>query len=226
MNRLPINHSEFIIYTDSNGAVKVDVFLRNDTLWLSQKAMADLFAVGIPAISKHIKNIFKTEELIEEEVVSILENTTKHGAIKDKTQKKKTKYYNLDVIIAVGYRINSKQATQFRIWASKILKEYIIKGYVLNDELLKQGRKVFDKDYFNELLERVRSIRASERRIYQKITDIFAECSIDYNSESEITKQFYASVQNKFHYAITGETAAEIIYKRANRYRNNMGLTS
>ena len=226
MEEISSLHRNFILYTDAGGNVKVEVFLQNETLWLTQKAMAELFGVGVPAITKHLKNIFLSEELIEKEVVSILEITTQHGAVKGKTQTHKVKFYNLDAIIAVGYRVNSKQATQFRIWATKVLKEYIIKGFVLDDERLKQGSKLFGKDYFDELLERVRSIRASERRIYQKITDIFAECSIDYNKESEITKEFYATVQNKFHYAITEQTAAEIIYKRADRQLPNMGLTT
>jgi hypothetical protein len=222
----PENRKNFILYTDVNGDVKVDVLLQGETLWMTQKGMAELFNVGIPAISKHLQNIFKSKELEEKEVVSILEITTKHGAIEGKTQTKKVKFYNLDAIIAVGYRVNSKRATQFRIWATKVLREYIIKGFVLDDERLKQGSKIFGKDYFDELLERVRSIRASERRIYQKITDIFAECSIDYDKNSEITKEFYATVQNKFHYAITGQTAAEIIYKRADKSLPNMGLTT
>ncbi len=188
--------------------------------------MAELFGVGVPAISKHLKKIFETEELVEKEVVSILEITTQHGAIKGKTQTKPVAYYNLDAIIAVGYRVNSRQATKFRIWANKILKEYIIKGFVLDDVRLKQAKAVFGKDYFDELLERVRSIRTSERRIYLKITDLFAECSIDYDKDSEITKEFYATVQNKFHYAITGQTAAEIIYARADKDKPNMGLTT
>ena len=226
MEEISSLHRNFILYTDAGGNVKVEVFLQNETLWLTQKAMAELFGVGVPAIAKHLKNIFSSGELNEKEVVSILEITTQHGAIKGKIQTNKVKFYNLDAIIAVGYRINSKQATQFRIWATKVLKEYIIKGFVLDDERLKQGSKVFGKDYFDELLERVRSIRASERRIYQKITDIFAECSIDYNKESEITKEFYATVQNKFHYAITVRTAAEIVYRRADRQLPNMGLTT
>ncbi|MCF6239792.1 MAG: virulence RhuM family protein [Bacteroidales bacterium] len=226
MNNLPENRKDFILYTDANGNVKVEVFLQNETLWLTQKAMSELFGVGVPAIAKHLKNIFESGELNEKEVVSILEITTQHGAIKGKTQTNKVKFYNLDTIIAVGYRVNSRQATQFRIWATKVLREYIIKGFVLDDERLKQGSRIFGKDYFDELLERVRSIRASERRIYQKITDIFAECSIDYDKHSEITQEFYATVQNKFHYAITGQTAAEIIHTRADKTLPNMGLTT
>lgn len=215
----------FIIYTDQNEDVKLKVFIKDETIWATQKQMAELFGVKIPAISKHLKNIFESEELDENVVISILENTTQHGAIEGKTQTKQVKYYNLDAIIAVGYRVNSKRATQFRIWATKVLREFIVKGFVLDDDRLKQG-KYFEKDYFDELLERIRSIRASERRIYQKITDIFAECSIDYDPKSEITKNFYANIQNKFHYAITGKTAAEIIYEKADKNKPNMGLTS
>ncbi|RLC52854.1 MAG: hypothetical protein DRZ79_00445 [Candidatus Cloacimonadota bacterium] len=218
---MELQSNNFILYTDENGNVKVEVFLRDETIWLTQKAMAELFGVQKAAVSKHLKNIFASGELNEKVVVSILETTTKHGAIAGKTQNKATKFYNLDAIIAVGYRINSKRATQFRIWATKVLREYMIKGFVLDDERLKQAKTVFGKDYFDELLERVRSIRASERRIYQKITDIFAECSIDYNKDSEITQEFYATVQNKFHFAITGQTAAEIIYNRANKVEDN-----
>lgn len=217
---------EIVIYTDNTGNVKVEAYVKNETIWLTQKAMSELFGVGVPAISKHLKNIFETEELNEKEVVSILEITTQHGAIKGKTQTKPVLYYNLDAIIAVGYRVNSRQATKFRIWATNVLKEYIIKGFVLDDDRLKQAKTVFGKDYFDELLERVRSIRASERRIYQKITDIFAECSIDYDANSQITKNFYATVQNKFHYAITGQTAAEIIYNKVDAGKMNMGLTT
>ena len=209
----------FIIYTDQNENVKLKVFIKDETIWATQKQMAELFGVQRPAITKHLKNIFKSGELDESSVSSILEHTAADG------KKYQTKYYNLDAIIAVGYRVNSKRATQFRIWATKVLREFIIKGFVLDDERLKQG-KYFEKDYFDELLERVRSIRASERRIYQKITDVFAECSIDYDPKSEITRNFYANIQNKFHYAITGKTAAEIIYEKANKYKLNMGLTT
>ncbi len=217
---------DIIIYTDDTGQVKVEAYVQAETIWLTQKTMAELFGVGVPAISKHLKKIFETKELIEKEVVSILEITTQHGAVKGKTQTKPVAYYNLDAIIAVGYRVNSRQATKFRIWANKVIKEYIIKGFVLDDVRLKQAKAIFGKDYFDELLERVRSIRASERRIYLKITDLFAECSIDYDKDSEITKAFYATVQNKFHYAITGQTAAEIIYARADKDKPNMGLTT
>lgn len=226
MTNIESHNSNFVLYTDDNGEVKVEVFVQDETIWLTQKGMSELFGVGVPAISKHLKNIFETGELIEKEVISILETTTQHGAIKDKTQAHKTTYYNLDAIIAVGYRVNSKRATKFRIWATKILKEYIIKGFAIDDIRLKQAKTVFGKDYFDELLERVRSIRASERRIYLKITDLFAECSIDYDKDSEITIEFYASVQNKFHYAISGKTAAEIIYTRVDKTKPNMGLTT
>ena len=220
---MELQSNNFILYTDENGNVKVEVFLRDETIWLTQKAMAELFGVQKAAISKHLRNIFASGELQKKSTVSILETVQTEG----KRQVKRTlEYYNLDAIIAVGYRINSKRATQFRIWATKVLREYMIKGFVLDDERLKQAKTVFGKDYFDELLERVRSIRASERRIYQKITDIFAECSIDYNKDSEITQEFYATVQNKFHFAITGQTAAEIIYNRADKNKPNMGLTS
>ncbi len=218
--------SNFLIYNTSNNEVKVNVYLEGETVWLTQKAMAELFGVQRPAITKHLKNIFDSQELQEEVVSSILEQTTQHGAIEGKTQDVKTKYYNLDAIISVGYRVNSSKATQFRIWATQILKEFIIKGFVLDDERLKTGQKVFGKDYFKELLQRIRSIRASERRVYQQITDIFAECSIDYDKNAEITKNFFAFIQNKFHYAITGNTAAEIIYKSVDRSKDNLGLTT
>lgn len=188
--------------------------------------MSYLFEVQVPAISKHLKNIFNEGELDESVVISILETTTQHGAIEGKTQTQETQFYNLDAIISVGYRINSVKATHFRIWATKVLKEYMLKGFVLDDERLKQGETLFGKDYFRELLERVRSIRASERRIWQQITDIFAECSIDYDRNSPTTRAFYAMVQNKFHHAITGQTAAEIIYNKADRNKENMGLTT
>lgn len=217
--------TEFLLYTNPNGDVKVEAFLHNENIWLSQKRMAELFGVQRPAITKHLKNIFETGELNEKVVCSILELPTQHGAIKGKMQNIKTKLYNLDAILSVGYRVNSMQATQFRIWASKILKEYIIKGFTMDDERLKNG-KYFGKDYFRELLERVRSIRTSERRIYLQITDIFAECSIDYNRNSQIAKDFFATVQNKFHFAVTKQTAAEIVYKKANAKKEAMGLLS
>lgn len=215
--------TEFLLYTAPSGDIKVEVFLHDETLWLTQERMAELFGVQRPAITKHLKNIFDDGELDENVVSSILEHTTLHGAIEGKTQTQKVKYYNLDAVIAVGYRVNSKKATQFRIWATTILKEYIIKGFAMDDERLKNGG-FFGKDYFKELLDRVRSIRASERRIYQQITDIFAECTIDYDPKSEITQNFYAMVQNKFHYAITGQTAAEIVYESVDKNKPFMGL--
>jgi hypothetical protein len=199
--------------------VKVEVILNNETVWLSQKSIAQLFGVNVPAISKHLKNIFDNGELVENSVVSILETTAEDG------KNYQVMYFNLDAIISVGYRVNSAQATRFRIWATNTLKEYIIKGFIMDDERLKNGR-YFGKDYFRELLERVRSIRASERRIYQQITDIFAECSIDYDPKSDITNMFYATVQNKFHFAINGQTAAEIIYKNADAGKEFMGLNT
>jgi hypothetical protein len=217
---------QFLIYSTPQENVKVDVVVKDETIWLTQKAMSSLFGVGIPAISKHLKNIFDEGELAPEVVVSILEITTQHGAMADKMQTQDTNFYNLDAIISVGYRVNSAKATLFRQWATKTLKEFITKGFVLDDERLKQGKTAFGKDYFRELLERVRSIRTSERRIWQQITDIFAECSIDYNKNSQTTRDFYAMVQNKFHYAIAGQTAAEIIYSNADRNKENMGLTT
>ena len=217
---------QFLIYNTPQENVKVDVVIKDETLWLTQKAMALLFGVQTPAINKHLKNIFQEGELDEKVVVSILEITTQHGAIADKTQNIATQFYNLDAIISVGYRVNSAKATAFRQWATQTLKEFITKGFVLDDERLKQGKTAFGVDYFRELLERVRSIRASERRIWQQITDIFAECSIDYNRNSQTTRDFYAMVQNKFHYAIAGQTAAEIIYTKADRNSENMGLTT
>ncbi len=209
--------TEFHLYTTPDGKVKVEIFFYDENIWLTQKRMADLFGVNIPAVSKHFKNIFDSGELTESSVISILETTAKDG------KNYQIKYYNIDAIISVGYRINSSQATQFRIWATQKLKEFLIKGFILDDERLKNG-KYFGKDYFRDLLERVRSIRASERRIYQQITDIFAECSIDYNPKSVITKEFYATVQNKFHFAITGQTAAEIIYQNSDAKKDFMGL--
>ena len=209
--------TDFLFYTAPNGKVKVEVILHNETVWLTQKAIAALFGVQTPAVSKHLKNIFESGELVEDSVVSILETTAADG------KNYQVNYYNLDAIISVGYRVNSRQATQFRIWATNTLKEYIIKGFILDDERLKNGR-YFGKDYFRELLERVRSIRSSERRIYQQITDIFAECSIDYDPKSEITQEFYATVQNKFHFAIHGKTASEIVYYNADSQKEFMGL--
>ena len=209
--------TDFLLYTAPDGEVKVECILHNETIWLTQKRIAELFDVGVPAISKHLANIFESGELLETSVISIMETTAADG------KSYKTKFYNLDAIISVGYRVNSSKATQFRIWATQLLKEYITKGFAMDDERLKNGR-FFGKDYFRELLERVRSIRASERRIYQQITDIFAECSIDYDPKSETTKNFYAHVQDKFHYAITGHTAAEIIYLNADAEKPLMGM--
>ena len=217
--------TEFLLYTAPNGAIKVEVLLGNETIWLTQKRMAELFGVGIPAISKHLKNIFESSELQEDVVVSVMETTTDHGAVAGLTQTQQVKYYNLDAVISVGYRVNSAQATQFRIWATALIKEYIIKGFAMDDERLKNGR-YFGKDYFRELLERVRSIRASERRIYQQITDIFAECSMDYDPKSPTTQLFYAHVQDKFHFAITGHTAAEIIALKADASKPLMGMST
>lgn len=221
-NKLKIKDelTEFLLYTAPGGNVKVEVLLNNETVWLTQKAIAELFGVKIPAISKHLENIYETGELNRDSTISILETVQIEGK---REVKRNIEYYCLDAIISVGYRVNSRQATQFRIWATKTLKEYIIKGFILDDDRLKNGR-FFGKDYFRELLERVRSIRASERRIYQQITDIFAECSIDYDPKSEITQEFYATVQNKFHFAIHGQTAAEIIYHNASADKEFMGL--
>ena len=217
---------QFILYNLPNEDGKVEVVIKDETLWCTQKAMSQLFDVGVPAISKHLKNIFEEGELDETVVVSKMEITTQHGAIEGKTQQKETKFYSLDAIISVGYRVNSAKATNFRIWATKILKEFIKKGFVLDDERLKQGKTTFGVDYFRELLERVRSIRASERRIWQQITDIYAECSIDYDKNSPTTHDFYAMIQNRFHYAIMGQTAAEIIYQNADHTKEHMGLTT
>lgn len=217
---------QFLLYSLPDEEGKVQVVIKDETIWCTQKAMAQLFGVGVPAISKHLKNIFEDGELRKDMVVSKMEITTQHGAIKGKTQTSNVDFYNLDAIISVGYRVNSTKATRFRQWATKILGEYIRKGFVLDDDRLKQGNAVFGKDYFRELLERVRSIRASERRIWQQITDIYAECSIDYDKNSQTTRDFYAMVQNRFHYAITGQTAAEIIYTKADHTKEHMGLTT
>ena len=211
----------FLMYTSKEENISVNVVVKDETIWLTQKAMAELFGVGIPAISKHLKNIFDEGELDRFSTVSILEIVQKEG---NRNIKRDTEFFNLDAIISVGYRVNSQKATKFRIWATGVLKEYMIKGFTLDDERLKQGKTLFGQDYFRELLERVRSIRASERRIWQQITDIFAECSIDYNKDDQITKDFYAMVQNKFHYAISGKTAAEIVYESADSKKENMGL--
>ena len=211
-------NSEIIFYTSPEGKKKVEVVFRNENFWLTQKGLAELFGVQVPAVNKHLKNIFESGELSEGSVISILETTAADG------KSYKTNSYSLDAIIAVGYRVNSYQATQFRIWATQTLKEFIIKGFVLDDERLKQGKQ-FGKDYFDELLERIREIRASERRFYQKITDIYA-LSADYDKNASQTKDFFATVQNKFHWAISGKTAAEIIYASADATRLYMGLTS
>ena len=214
------NFTEFLLYTTPNNKVKVEIFLRDENIWLTQDKIAELFGVQRPAITKHLKNIFTSGELHENSVSSILEHTASDG------KKYDTKFYNLDAIISVGYRVNSRQATHFRIWATQVLKEYIIKGFAMDDERLKNPNKIFGKDYFEEQLARIRDIRSSERRFYQKITDIYAQCSADYDPNEEITKQFFAAVQNKLHWAITGQTAAEIIYKRAGSKKSNMGLTA
>ena len=217
---------QFLLYSLPDEEGKVQVVIKDETLWCTQKAMAQLFGVQRPAITKHLGNIFREGELDEKVVCSILELTTEHGAIEGKTQSTPTKFYSLDAIIAVGYRVSSLKATRFRQWATKILHEYIKKGFVMDDERLKQGTAVFGKDYFRELLERVRSIRASERRIWQQITDIYAECSTDYEKNAPTTRDFYAMIQNRFHYAITGQTAAEIVYTKADHTKEHMGLTT
>ena len=214
------NEMQFLLYNMPDQDGKVQVVIKDETIWCTQKAMAQLFGVGIPAISKHLKNIFEEGELQMDSVISKMETTAADN------KNYSTSFYSLDAIIAVGYRVNSMRATRFRQWATKILNEYIRKGFVLDDARLKQGTAVFGKDYFRELLERVRSIRASERRIWQQITDIYAECSTDYDRNSPTTKDFYAMVQNRFHYAITGQTAAEIIYTKADHTKEHMGLTT
>ena len=217
---------QFLLYSLPDEEGKVQVVIKDETLWCTQKAMAQLFGVGVPAISKHLKNIFEEGELSKNVVVSKMEITTQHGAMEGKTQSKEVEFYSIDAIIAVGYRVSSLKATRFRQWATKILHEYIKKGFVMDDERLKQGTAVFGKDYFRELLERVRSIRASERRIWQQITDIYAECSTDYDKNAPTTRDFYAMIQNRFHYAITGQTAAEIVYTKADHTKEHMGLTT
>ena len=217
---------EFLIYQVSEEDISVNALVQDESIWLTQKGMSELFGVDKSTISRHLRNIFAEGELVENVVVAKIATTSPHGAIEGKTQNKETQFYNLDAIISVGYRVNSRRATNFRIWATGVLKEYMIKGFAMDDDRLKQGKKLFDKDYFRELLERVRSIRASERRIWQQITDIFAECSIDYDKDSAVTHDFYSMVQNKFHYAIVGQTAAEIIYTKADRDKDNMGLTT
>ena len=218
-----MNEIQFILYQLPDEEGKVQVVIKDETIWATQKAMAQLFDVNIPAISKHLKNIFDEGELSPDATVSKMEIVQMEG---EREVKRETSFYSLDAIIAVGYRVSSVRATRFRQWATKILNEYIRKGFVLDDERLKQGTAVFGKDYFRELLERVRSIRASERRIWQQITDIYAECSIDYDRQAQTTRDFYALIQNRFHYAITGQTAAEIIYTNADHTKENMGLTT
>ena len=207
-----------IVYQAENESISTNVLFKDETFWMTQKDMAKLFDVNVPAISKHLKNIFESGELDLLAVISKMETTAEDGKIYQ------TNFYNLDAIIAVGYRVNSKKATQFRIWATGVLREYIIKGFALDDVMLKNGRS-FGQDYFKELLRRVRSIRASERRIYQQVTDIFAACAIDYDAQSPITREFFGTIQNKFHYAITGQTAAEIIHSHADATKDHMGLT-
>ena len=214
------NEIQFLLYNMPDADGKVQVVIKDETLWCTQKAMAQLFGVGVPAISKHLKNIFEEGELVADSVISKMETTAADG--KNYT----TTYYSLDAIIAVGYRVSSLKATRFRQWATKILNEYIKKGFAMDDERLKQGNAVFGKDYFRELLERIRSIRTSERRIWQQITDIYAECSTDYDKNSQTTRDFYAMIQNRFHYAITGQTAAEIIYSKVDHTKDHMGLTT
>lgn len=225
MSEEMVKGGEILLYQNGGEKEVVNVVFHDENFWLTQKGMAELFGVKVPAISKHLKNIFLDEELDETMVVSKMEITTPHGAIEGKTQTNEANFYNLDAIIAVGYRVNSKKATRFRQWATKTLKEYIQKGFVLNDELMKNGRP-FGRDYFDELLERIREIRASERRAYQKIADVFEQCSYDYDKNSETTKAFYAFVQNKLHYAVTGKTAAELLSQRATLDSPTMGLTT
>lgn len=212
--------TEFLLYKTPNNKVKVEIFLRDENIWLTQEKIAALFGVDRSVITKHLKNIFETAELKEETVCAKFAHTATDG------KNYQTKFYNLDAIISVGYRVNSIQATNFRIWATERLKEYIIKGFTMDDERLKDPNKIFGKDYFDEQLERIRDIRSSERRFYQKITDIYSECSIDYDPKSEETKEFFATVQNKLHFAITGKTAAEIVADRASSSKPNMGLTN
>jgi hypothetical protein len=214
--------TEFLLYTTSNGKVKVEIFLRDENIWLTQARIAELFGVNRPAVTKHLQNIYFEGELDKNSTCSKMEHVQNEG---NRTVTREIEYYNLDAILSVGYRVNSTQATHFRIWATERLKEYIIKGFTMDDERLKDPRNIFGKDYFEEQLARIRDIRSSERRLYQKITDIYAQCSADYSSDSDITKQFFATVQNKLHFAMTGKTAAEIIHQRADSKKPNMGLT-
>ena len=217
------NDFRFLMYQSAEENVCVNAIIKDETIWLSQKGMAELFGVQPPAITKHLQNIYDEGELSRDATLSKMEIVQKEG---NRDVTRSVIYYNLDAIISVGYRVNSRRATQFRIWATSVLKEYMTKGFALDDERLKQGTAAFGHDYFRELLERVRSIRASERRIWQQVTDIFAECSIDYDKNADVAHDFYAMIQNKFHYAITGQTAAEIIYDRADRTKDHMGLTT
>ena len=219
---MPIQTNNIVFYQTENADVVVNVVYKDETFWLSQKAMAALFDVNPQAITKHLSNIYEEQELVKDSTCSILEQVQKEGK---RNVKRSVEFYNLDAIIAVGYRVNSKKATKFRQWATKTLREYITKGFVLNEKLLKNGKQ-FGQDYFDELLEKIREIRASERRAYQKITDIFEQCSCDYDKDSETTKNFYAFVQNKLHFAVSGNTAAEIVYNRADSQKEHMGLTS
>lgn len=214
---------QFLMYRSERDDVTVNALIEDETIWLTQKAMAELFGVESNTVTYHLKEIYESGELAEQATARKIRVVQTEGA---RQVQREVLHYNLDVIISVGYRVNSRRATQFRIWATGVLKEYMIKGFVLDDERLKQGRTAFGKDYFRELLERVRSIRASERRIWQQVTDIFAECSIDYDKNSPITREFYAMVQNKFHYAITGQTAPEIVYSSADHTKEHMGLTT
>lgn len=215
------NEFRFLLYKAEQEDISIDALVKDETIWLTQKAMAELFDVNVPAISKHLQNVFDEGELQKESTVSKMEIVQQEGT---RDVKRMVEFYNLDAIISVGYRVNSLRATHFRKWATGVLKEYMIKGFAIDDDRLKQGKTAFGKDYFKELLERVRSIRASERRIWQQITDIYAECSIDYDKNALTTKDFYATVQNKFHYAIAGQTGAEIVYSRADHTKENMGL--
>ena len=223
MSDLIPSNNNFILYTAPNGNVKIEAYIQEETIWLTQQKMADVFGVAKSTISEHLSNIYESGELEKQATVRKFRTVQTEG---EREVARNLEYYNLDAIISVGYRVNSSKATQFRIWATKVLKEFIVKGFAMDDDRLKQGSTAFGKDYFKELLERVRSIRASERRIYQQITDIFAECSIDYDPKAEITKNFYALVQNKFHFAITGKTAADIIYLKADSSKPQMGLTT
>ena len=217
------NEFNFLIYKSAEEDVSVNAVVRDETIWLTQKAMADLFGVQVPAINKHLANIYEEGELNQEATVSKMEIVQTEGT---RQVTRKVDMFNLDAIISVGYRVNSLRATHFRIWATKVLKEYMVKGFALDDERLKLNRNLFGQDYFRELLERVRSIRASERRIWQQVTDIYAECSIDYDKNAPTTRDFYAMVQNCFHYAITHQTAAEIVFNNADHTKENMGLTT